>query len=186
MPMRKGCHLLTEKMNPDARKYLIPPSMLTDYDFMKMALEEARLAGGKDEVPVGAVLVNEGVVLAKGHNSPITTRDPSAHAEMIVLRKASEIIRNYRLPQAELYVTLEPCIMCAGAILQARIKRVVFGARDPKAGAVVSLYELLSDNRLNHQTTVTEGILSGECGEILSRFFQKKRITSAAAAATVE
>ena len=156
--------------------------MQTDHDFMRMALEEAELAFKKDEVPVGAVVVYEGKVLARGHNSPITRNDPSAHAEMLVLRQAAEIIGNYRLTGAELYVTLEPCIMCAGAIIQARLGRVVFGASDPKCGAVASLYEVLTDNRLNHQVAVTGGILKEECGEIISRFFREKRVVSAAVA----
>lgn len=155
--------------------------MQTDYDFMKMALEEARLAFCKEEVPVGAILVSAGRVLARAHNSPITGNDPSAHAEMLVLRGAAKSTGNYRLAGAELYVTLEPCIMCAGAIVQARLARVIFGARDPKSGAVASLYEILTDKRLNHQVAVTEGILKDECGELLSRFFRQKRIIAASA-----
>ncbi|MEN6508033.1 MAG: tRNA adenosine(34) deaminase TadA [Smithella sp.] len=150
--------------------------MLTDHDFMRIALEEAGKAMADGEVPIGAVLVQEGRILARAHNAPISRKDPSAHAEMLVLREAGEKTGNYRLAGAELYVTLEPCVMCAGAILQARIARVIFGARDPKAGAVVSLYRILSDSRLNHQPEVTEGILRQECGEILSRFFKEKRI----------
>lgn len=153
--------------------------MSTDEDFMKIALEEASLAYKKGEVPVGALMVRKGRIIARAHNSPIANRDPSAHAEILVLRRAAEEMENYRLTGCELYVTLEPCIMCAGAIVQARLARVIFGARDPKCGAVVSLYGLLADNRLNHQVEVTEGILEKECGEILSRFFRQKRITSA-------
>ena len=155
--------------------------MQHDNDYMRIALEEAQKAFDKDEVPVGAVLVHEGHVLARAHNSPITMNDPSAHAEMLVLRQAAEIIGNYRLVDAELFVTLEPCVMCAGAILQARLARVIFGARDPKSGAVSSLYEILADERFNHQVTVTEGILKEECGEILSRFFREKRVIAASA-----
>ena len=147
-----------------------------DYEFMNIALEEAKEAFLKDEVPVGAVVVYEGKILAKAHNSPISLNDPSAHAEMLALRQAGEIIGNYRLIGAELYVTLEPCVMCAGAIVLARIKRVIYGARDPKCGAVTSLYNILADERLNHQVEVTEGILQEDCGEIMSRFFQQKRI----------
>ena len=158
--------------------------MSTDYDFMKMALEEAREAYRRGEVPVGAVLVREGNVLARAHNSPIGMNDPSAHAEMLVLRKAAEIMGNYRLAGTELYVTIEPCIMCAGAIVHARVERVIFGARDPKFGAVASLYNILDDKRLNHQVKVTEGIMGDECGEIISRFFKEKRVTSAPASAT--
>jgi tRNA(adenine34) deaminase len=155
--------------------------MQNDYDYMAMALEEAEQGYRKNEVPVGAVLVREGHILARAYNSPITMNDPSAHAEMLVLRQAAETARNYRLVGAELYVTLEPCVMCAGAILQARLTRVIFGARDPKSGAVLSLYGLLSDDRMNHQVSVTEGILQEECGEILSRFFREKRVIAASA-----
>jgi tRNA(adenine34) deaminase len=158
--------------------------MSTDYDFMKIALEEAESGYRRGEVPVGAVLVREGVVLARAHNSPIVLNDPSAHAEMLVLRQAAERIGNYRLAGTELYVTIEPCVMCAGAIVHARVDRVIFGARDPKFGAVVSLYHILEDNRLNHQVKITEGVLSQECGEIISRFFREKRVTSAPASAT--
>ena len=157
--------------------------MANDYDFMAMALEEADLAYCKKEVPVGALLVRDGRVVARAHNTPITGNDPSAHAEMLVLRQGAALLGNYRLSGSELYVTLEPCIMCAGAIIQARLARVIFGTRDPKGGAVASLYEILTDRRLNHQVAVTEGILKEECGEILSRFFRQKRITSAPASA---
>jgi tRNA(adenine34) deaminase len=158
--------------------------MSSDNDFMKIAIEEAEDAYRRGEVPVGAVLVREGNILARAHNSPIVKNDPSAHAEMLALRQAGEKTGNYRLAGAELYVTLEPCIMCAGAIVHARISRVIFGARDPKCGAVVSLYNVLSDRRLNHQVKITEGILSEECGEIISRFFRQKRVTSAPASET--
>ena len=158
--------------------------MSTDYDFMKVAIEEAEEAYRRGEVPVGAVLVREGNILARAHNAPIVRNDPSAHAEMLGLRQAAENIGNYRLAETELYVTLEPCIMCAGAIVHARMERVIFGARDPKYGAVVSLYNILADKRLNHQVKITEGILQEECGEIMSRFFKEKRVTSAPASAT--
>jgi len=157
--------------------------MSTDYDFMKIALEEAQSAYRRGEVPVGAVLVREGNVLARAHNSPIALNDPSAHAEMLVLRQAAEKIGNYRLAGTELFVTIEPCVMCAGAIVHARVERVIFGVRDPKFGAVVSLYNILDDKRLNHQVKVTEGVLKEECGEIISRFFREKRVTSAPASA---
>jgi tRNA(adenine34) deaminase len=150
--------------------------MLTDIDFMNIALDEAKKAFDQNEVPIGAVLVQEGRILAQAHNAPIAGNDASAHAEMLAIRMACAKTGNYRLTGAELFVTLEPCVMCAGAILQARLKRVIFGARDPKAGAVASLYHILNDNRLNHQVDVTEGLLQEECGEILSRFFKEKRI----------
>jgi tRNA(adenine34) deaminase len=155
--------------------------MQTDYYFMKIALEEALLAYNADEVPVGAVLVHGGNIVARAHNAPIAGNDPSAHAELLVLRQAARTAENYRLAGSELYVTLEPCIMCAGAMIHARVSRVIFGTRDPKCGAVASLYEILTDGRLNHQVDVTEGILKEECGEIMSRFFRQKRITSAPA-----
>ena len=133
-------------------------------------------------MPVGAVVVFSGRIIGRAHNVPITRHDPSAHAEMLALRQAAETLGNYRLTGAELYVTLEPCIMCAGAIIQARLARVIFGALDPKCGAVASLYQVLTDNRLNHQVAVTGGILKEECGEIISRFFREKRVISAALA----
>ncbi|MDI6776764.1 MAG: tRNA adenosine(34) deaminase TadA [Syntrophales bacterium] len=151
--------------------------MEMDDTFIRLALDEARLAYEKGEVPVGAVLTLGGEVMAKAHNSPISMRDPSAHAEMLTMRKAAEITGNYRLVGTTLYVTLEPCIMCAGAIIQARISRLVFGASDPKMGGVVSLYRLLHDRRLNHTVEITEGVQREACAEILSRFFREKRIT---------
>ena len=150
--------------------------MATDEDYMKIALEEAAKAAAENEVPVGALLVQDGRILARAHNEPIGGNDPSAHAEMLAIRRACATVGNYRLTGATLFVTLEPCAMCAGAILQARLERVVFGARDPKAGAVVSLYRLLDDQRFNHRVEVTEGIFSGACSEILSRFFKEKRV----------
>ncbi len=147
-----------------------------DREFMEMALDEARLGASRGEVPVGAVLVLNQQVLARAHNAPIAQNDPSAHAEMRAIRQAAESLGNYRLAGTTLYVTLEPCLMCAGAIIQARLDRVVFGACDPKGGAVVSLYRIFDDRRLNHRVEVTEGILEMACGEILSRFFKQKRI----------
>ncbi len=150
--------------------------MFKDIDFMQIALAEANAAFAEDEAPIGAVLVQDGRILASAHNTPVAGCDASAHAEMTAIRRACQEAGNYRLTGAELYVTLEPCLMCAGAILQARLARVIFGARDPKAGAVVSLYHVLNDNRLNHQADVTEGVLREACGEILSRFFKEKRV----------
>lgn len=150
--------------------------MIDDIDYMRCALTEAVRAQDENEAPIGAVLVKDGRIIARAHNQPIAHSDPSAHAEMLVIRQACAMVGNYRLTGGALYVTLEPCVMCAGVILQARLKRVVFGARDPKAGAVVSLYQILNDNRLNHQVEVTGGVLAKECGEILSRFFKEKRI----------
>jgi tRNA(adenine34) deaminase len=152
--------------------------MGTDEKWMRLALEEARLAEESEEVPVGAVLVRGKEVLAQAHNSPITLNDPSAHAEVLAIRQAASLLGNYRLTGTTLYVTLEPCLMCAGAILLARIDRVVFGAADPKSGAVISLYRLFDDQRLNHAVTVTEGVLKEGCVEIISGFFRAKRLIS--------
>ncbi|MFA4915839.1 MAG: tRNA adenosine(34) deaminase TadA [Syntrophales bacterium] len=149
--------------------------MESDDIFIRLALEEARLAYAKGEIPVGAVLTSGETILAKAHNNSISMKDPSAHAEILAMRKAAEITGNYRLVGTTLYVTLEPCIMCAGTIIQARISRLVFGASDPKAGGVVSLYRLLCDKRLNHVVEVAEGIQREACTEILSRFFREKR-----------
>jgi tRNA(adenine34) deaminase len=150
--------------------------MATDEQWMRMALEEAALARAAGEVPVGAVLVREGTLLARAHNSPVSLCDPTAHAETLVLRQAAAHLGNYRLTGTTLYVTLEPCPMCAGAILHARIGRVVFGAADPKNGAAVSLFHLFDDRRLNHAVVVTEGVLREACAEILSGFFRAKRL----------
>ena len=143
---------------------------------MKMALEEARRAEEEGEVPVGAVLVHNGQVISQGRNRPISLSDPTAHAEILALRDGASRIGNYRLLGSTLYVTIEPCIMCAGALLQARIQRLVFGAGDPKTGGVQSLYSLLEDQRFNHRVEVTAGVLLEECREILQQFFQKRRV----------
>jgi tRNA(adenine34) deaminase len=147
----------------------------SDEYFMKMAIGEAESALAWGEVPVGAVITMGDEVLAKAHNSPILMQDPTAHAEILAIRKAAEIRENYRLGGATLYVTIEPCVMCAGAIIHARIERLVFGAADLKGGAL-SLYGIPGDKKLNHSVAITGGILAEECGEILSRFFRGKRI----------
>jgi len=146
-----------------------------DHQFMMQALEQAKLAAQEGEVPVGAVLVQHGKVISKAFNRPISNHDPSAHAEMLALRSAAGEIENYRLPGSTLYVTLEPCVMCAGAMLHARVDRVVFGARDPKTGAAGSVVDIFSINQLNHQTTVDGGILESECGQVLRDFFKERR-----------
>ena len=140
-----------------------------------MALEDARRAGEEGEVPIGAVLVSEGEVIGRGRNRSISLSDPTAHAEILALREGAARVGNYRLPDSTLYVTIEPCTMCAGAILQARVRRLVFGAEDPKTGAIRSIYSLLEDERLNHRVEVTSGILLEECREILQRFFRERR-----------
>jgi tRNA(adenine34) deaminase len=142
---------------------------------MREALEQARHALRADEVPVGAVVVIDGVLVARAHNAPIALSDPTAHAEVLALRAAARQVGNYRLTGATLYATVEPCAMCAGAALQARVARVVFGASDPKAGAVGSLYRLHDDPRLNHRMTVSGGVLANECAALLSAFFERRR-----------
>jgi tRNA(adenine34) deaminase len=147
-----------------------------DEEFMAMALAEAERAADRGEVPVGAVIVLGEDILARAHNSPITLKDPSAHAEILAMRRAAARLDNYRLAGTTLYVTVEPCIMCAGAIVHARISRLVYGADDPKNGGVASLYRILEDRRLNHRVEVKTGVLAGLCAELLSRFFREKRI----------
>ncbi|MBI1904206.1 MAG: nucleoside deaminase [Planctomycetia bacterium] len=143
--------------------------------FMRQALREAQAALAADEAPVGAVIVHGDRVVASAHNQRETLRDPTAHAEMIAITQAAQAIGSWRLDDCALYVTLEPCPMCAGAIVQARVPLVVFGAADPKAGAAGSLMNLLCDPRLNHRAQVIPGVLAAECGEILTRFFQQQR-----------
>jgi tRNA(adenine34) deaminase len=148
---------------------------MTDRDFMQLALEEARLAAEAGEVPIGAVLVQDGKVLAKGENRTIRDCDPTAHAEIIALREAASILHNYRLSGTTLYVTLEPCAMCAGAIIQARVPRVVYGADDPKGGAVRTCFAVLTHPKLNHRVDVIAGILAEESVVVLQRFFTARR-----------
>ena len=142
---------------------------------MKLALEEAEQAVREEEVPIGAVIVYEDRVIARAHNQREQLHDPTAHAEMIAITQAAEARRSWRLDGCTLYVTLEPCPMCAGAIVQARIPTVVYGATDPKAGAVHTLYHLLDDSRLNHRCLTVSGVLAKPCGEILTGFFQQQR-----------
>jgi tRNA(adenine34) deaminase len=155
---------------------LLPQNMYDDAYFMGLALEQARAAALADEVPVGAVVVKDGQVIAAGRNAPIALHDPSAHAEMQALRAAAHTLGNYRLDGCELYVTLEPCAMCAGAMLHARLKRVVFGANEPKTGAAGSVVNLFENTQLNHQTSVLGGVLTAQCGEVLQDFFRDKRL----------
>lgn len=147
-----------------------------DLGFMRQALQEARKAREQGEVPVGAVIVDEtGSLLASAGNRSIGDRDPGGHAEMAALRAAGKKLDNYRLPQTTMYVTIEPCVMCAGAIIHARIGRLIFGALDPKAGAIVSCYQIGRDGKLNHHLEVAGGLLADECGELLTTFFKEKR-----------
>ncbi len=146
-----------------------------DEHFMRMALDEASIAYNEGEVPVGAVLVKDGKVTAKAHNQRENIKDPTGHAEIITLRHGAKEEDNWRLTGSTLYVTKEPCIMCAGAMVHARLGRLVYGCKDDKGGAVGSLYNILSDKRLNHQVEVVSGILEEECSEILKRFFRNRR-----------
>ena len=146
-----------------------------DIYFMRLALEEAEAAFDAHEVPVGAFIVQGDVVIARTHNRRESSNDPTGHAELLALRVASQKLQRWRLSDSTLYVTKEPCIMCAGAMVNARLGRLVYGCRDEKGGAVDSLYKLLSDSRLNHQVEVVSGVLQDECAEILKRFFHERR-----------
>jgi len=149
--------------------------MADKVDFMLAALDQARNAQAAGEVPVGAVVVKDGEVIAAGFNAPISSHDPTAHAEIRALRDAARLVGNYRLPDCELYVTLEPCVMCVGAMLHARIARLVYGAADPKTGACGSVIDLISESKLNHHMSVTAGVMADECGALLRDFFAAKR-----------
>jgi tRNA(adenine34) deaminase len=146
-----------------------------DLQFMQQALQLAQQAALAGEVPVGAIVVKDGVIIGRGGNAPIDSHDPTAHAEINAIRQAAQEIGNYRLVGCTLYVTLEPCAMCAGAIQYARIARLVYGASDPKTGACGSVIDLMGETKLNHHTTVTSGVLATECGHMLSSFFSERR-----------
>lgn len=146
-----------------------------DFEFMKIALEEAQLAAEADEVPIGAVMVHEGKILARAGNRTMRDCDPTAHAEIVVLRQAARLLQNYRLAGTTLYVTLEPCAMCAGAMVQARVPRLVYGADDPKGGAVRTCFNVLSHPKLNHQVDITAGVLAEESVAALQKFFTARR-----------
>ena len=146
-----------------------------DLIWMQRALALAKESANRQEVPVGAVLVLDEKIIAEGRNCPISTCDPSAHAEMVALRQGAKNINNYRLVNSTLYVTLEPCVMCVGALIHARIKRVVFGAADPKAGAVTSVFQLGAAHQFNHRIVYEGGLLAQQCGQVLSDFFKAKR-----------
>ena len=148
---------------------------MDDASFMGLALDLARQAGAAGEVPVGAVVVLDGEVVGRGWNQPIGRHDPTAHAEVMALRDAAERLGNYRLPGCRLYVTLEPCAMCAGAIMHARISHVFFGARDPKTGVAGSVIDLFAEARLNHHAEIAGGLLAEQCGRLLSEFFAARR-----------
>lgn len=147
----------------------------SDISFMQEALKEARSAAAAEEVPIGAVLVHNDKIIARTGNRTIRDCDPTAHAEIIVLREGARVLGNYRLVETTLYVTVEPCSMCAGAMIQARIPRLVYGANDPRGGAVRTCFELLSDPRLNHQVEITPGVLAGQCAAVIQSFFAERR-----------
>jgi tRNA(adenine34) deaminase len=149
---------------------------VTDQEYMEEALLEARQARDEGEVPIGALVVDPaGRIIGRGRNRPIAAQDPTAHAEIVALRQAAARVGNYRLPGCTMYVTIEPCVMCVGALLLARIQRLVFGAADPKAGAVVSLFRLADDPRLNHRLEVAPGVAAEACRQLLQDFFRRKR-----------
>ncbi len=151
-------------------------TQFNDEIFMRLAIEEALMAGGISEVPIGAVVVGEsGGIISRAHNLRETSFDPTAHAEIIAIREAAKKVGNWRLADTTLYATLEPCVMCMGAIVLSRLKRVVFGARDPKAGAIVSIYNIGVDGKLNHRVEIEEGMLKDECADLLRRFFENIR-----------
>ena len=149
--------------------------MEADIQFMHAALEEARSAAAAGEVPIGALVVHDGKILARSGNRTIRDCDPTAHAEIIVIREAARLLRNYRMPGTTLYVTIEPCCMCAGALIQARIPRLVYGAGDPKGGAVRSCFEILDNTVLNHHVEATSGVLAADCGFVIQSFFAARR-----------
>ncbi len=178
LPMRRGARAgglrsCYDSPMPGTRR--VSREMVNDSPFMRRALREATRAAQEQEVPVGAVVVRDGQVLARAHNRPIGLRDPTAHAEILALRRAARKLGNYRLTGCDLYVTIEPCAMCAGAIVQARVRRVVFGARDPKAGASGSALKVLNHPKLNHQVEVVAGVLAEECARLLREFFRARR-----------
>ena len=185
---------MTESVPPDAAAAIAAPLADADalaqavrvaaaheIDFMRQALEQAQHAWDLGEVPVGAVVVKDGVVIARGYNQPIGKHDPTAHAEIVALRAAAEVLGNYRLPGCELYVTLEPCVMCSGAMMHARLARVVFGASDPKTGACGSVVNLFEQEQLNHHTETVGGVLADDCGAMLKSFFAARRAAAAEA-----
>jgi tRNA(adenine34) deaminase len=157
------------------KQYAFNIFVMTDEDFMRQALELAGQAQAAGEVPVGAVVVQDSKIIGRGFNAPISRHDPSAHAEMMALRDAAQRLGNYRLVDCELFVTLEPCLMCAGAIMHARIARLVYGANDPKTGVCGSVVDAFAEQRLNHHTAVRGGVLARECGALLSDFFAMRR-----------
>jgi tRNA(adenine34) deaminase len=148
---------------------------MDEFEWMRLALEEARIAGSEGEVPIGAVLVKDGSAIARGQNRVLRDTDPTAHAEIVAMRAAAQALGNYRLNGCELFVTLEPCAMCAGAAVHARLQRLIFAAEDPKAGAVKSVLQVANHPHLNHQMDILQGVLADESGELLRAFFRERR-----------
>jgi tRNA(adenine34) deaminase len=148
----------------------------TDLDYMQVALDLAKQAAQNGEVPVGAIVVKDDVIIGRGANTPIGLHDPTAHAEIVAMRQAAQFLGNYRLVNCTLYVTLEPCAMCSGAMQHARIAKLIYGACDPKTGACGSVINLMNEPKLNHHTEVVSGILAEECGAVLSAFFKQRRL----------
>jgi tRNA(adenine34) deaminase len=153
---------------------------------MRAALEQAQLAWNAGEVPVGAVVVKDGVIIGRGYNQPIGRHDPTAHAEIVAMRQAAEALGNYRLPGCELYVTLEPCLMCSGAMMHARISRIVYGAPDPKTGACGSVIDVFAQEQLNHHASTEGGVLADDCAGMLKSFFAARRAAAQAARRTAQ
>lgn len=148
---------------------------MTDAEYMSLAIEEARQAQAAGEVPVGAIIIKDGEVIARGHNRNLSESDPTAHAEIVTLRKCGEVLHNHRLTGCTMFVTIEPCAMCAGALVHARLSRLVFGAIDPKAGAVQTVMQVLNHAALNHRMAVTAGVMADECSAMLQGFFRERR-----------
>jgi tRNA(adenine34) deaminase len=163
------------KKMTDTQENLAAEQKVIDQHYMLQALDLAKLAAQADEVPVGAIVVKDGVIIGRGSNAPISSHDPTAHAEITAMRDAAKHLKNYRLVGCTLYVTLEPCAMCSGAIQHARIARLVFGANDPKTGACGSVVNLMAEAKLNHHTEITGGVMATECGATLSEFFKARR-----------
>ena len=163
------------KQSPDDSRLAVNDLRQVDEAWMRRALELAKQAEREGEVPIGAVLILNGELMAEGWNQPLSTHDPTAHAEIVALRAAAARLDNYRLPGATLYVTLEPCVMCVGALVQARVARLVYGAPDPQRGAASSAFELLTAPALNHRAEIKSGVLRDECSQILKAFFERKR-----------
>ncbi len=162
-------------VTPGAGSASVAPPSAEDVEFMREAIAEARRAEARGEVPVGCVIVLDGAIIGRGHNLRETSQDPTAHAEILALREAAAVLGSWRLERAVVYVTLEPCPMCAGALVHGRVARVVYGADDPKAGATTTLYAIGSDPRLNHRFVLSAGVLGAECGALLSDFFRAVR-----------